>query len=484
MNAISLIVTLLISIALVGCGKEQQSTTAPAGCEPVAKADTGGDVYFSPDPAQSKVSKIGMPDADGVNCEWSPPTGLSNPNSCHPYVYAPSETILYTMTAKSKCNVSVSHMRAVALKELRGGVEKVKARDRFGVLREYPTGYNPGFLSHYRATYVHMPKDGWITARGVPDPDELNLTPPNFHVNQQPQGSCWAEGGRSSMEATYLYVTKIWEWVSTDRIIRCSGFGTASGGGQISVEDAVKFGLVRESDYRYTGHDGKCDKSIQPFFKADRAFELASFSGGNPDWQDFKHAMVAFGAPEVCGSAGALGSGGWNSNPGGGNTNHCYSGFQFLKGEKHGQPAGDYLVIQNSWGTGWGGGKDLAAGQGAYRLAPDGHKFRSAVVTEHKFLAMHSPCPPPIVDGGPDRTIKLTPGQPNSVQIGTPEVSGQSYIWMPSDTLDSAFVAQPIASPVKTTKYQVNAKNKCGDAHAEITVHVYREMNGVASEVR
>lgn len=63
----------------------------------------------------------------------------------------------------------------------------------------------------------------------------------------------------------------------------------------------------------------------------------------------------------------------------------------------------------------------------------------------------------------------------SSVQIGTPAIAGQSYMWMPMEGLDNPTAAQPMASPKCTTKYTVTATNQCGVVSSSMTVPVWKK---------
>lgn len=483
----------IFSLALSACGPQGSADgTKPAdGCLPIAVADTGGDVYFTPDPVQSKISRLGTPGLPGMDYEWSPKEGLSDSRVPQPYVKAPEDRVVYTLRVTSRCNTAVANARVVMLKEFKGPIQKVRAQDNKGVFHDYPTGYNPGFLEHYRGQHLHMPKGGIFKKQAHKAfPEEFNQTPPNFHVNRQPNGSCWAEGARSAAEAALFYVAGKQIHISTQRIIDCSGFGSAASGGQISIDDFLApKGVVYEADYPYTGRDGRCNKSAPFREQSKQNYFIRSASGGSPEWDDMKNAFMEYGAGEICGSASSLRNGGWVSNPGNGGTNHCYSANGWLKGELHGQEAGEYIIVQNSWGADWG-----TKGQGYYKIAPDGKKIRSSVMTENKFPSFGSPCPPPVVDPGKDKTITLLDGRPNSVYIGTPALPGQSYLWSPeydsaNKILSDARIAEPIASPSRTTKYKIVARREATaqcpalEASSEMTVHVYRETGNLLMEI-
>jgi len=73
-----------------------------------------------------------------------------------------------------------------------------------------------------------------------------------------------------------------------------------------------------------------------------------------------------------------------------------------------------------------------------------------------------------------------TPGptpQPGvkSVLIGTPALVGHTYKWYPVEGLSNPNIAQPLASPKKTTVYTVTAITQCGSATAKMTLHVFGE---------
>lgn len=461
-NLLIVVWSALLLSALSGCGKDGGSE-APIGCLPVAKADAGGDIYFSPDPAQSKVAKIGMSDVPGVSCEWSPQAGLSDARSCHPYVNAPEATVLYQLTAKSVCNVSVSHMRAVMLKEKQRSPEAIPTVTIDG--KKYPTGYFPGFKQYYRAQYRDFSVKAGLTGAD-PVPAELDYKPFVQRIFRQECGDCWSQGGHTAFEALIALVDKQSRFLGRQWGIDCSGYGTC-GGGQIMLGafQSPK-GSVYESEYPYVGRTQRCQMPSGPYHESTKG----TFFVKDLNWPNLKRALMESGPLEVCGSSSALGNGGWVSrNPGGG-TDHCYSLVGWYDGAKHGKPAGEYGIIANSWGTSWGDG-----GYGYYLLAKNGKDLDGNVITEAAGMEYKSPCPMPHADFGPDRSIKLIPGLPNSVQIGTPSEAGSVYKWNNGASLSDANVAQPIASPTRTTVYEVEVSNACGRVTAKGTVHVFRD---------
>lgn len=485
-------VLLACLLLLAACGKDGGPTNQQGVCEPQAVADSGGDWYL--ELGNTDVAQLGVgPAVHGLKYTWKGPDGLSDYHSAQPYFFAtkPGDFHFELTVTSDKCGGSATSLAVIHVLDepkMDAGNMSVKIKDRFGIERTYNTGYAPSRFPK-RTTYVHIPKAGYGPFRGAPEPDELDFTPPNFLVHQQPEGSCWAEGASSSGTANVWYFFKeLWR-VSAQRIIDCSGFGSAHGGGQIATGDFKKpKGLVDEAVYTYDGHDHKCDLSKSIFRRqALRTFEITSESGGEPSVLDHKHAMIAFGSPEVCGAAGVMGNGDWRENVGTGGTNHCYARFLFLMGEKHGHAAGFYFGEQNSWGKGWGGGKDLHAGQGAYRVADASGKWlRTSIETEHSYFEMDNPCPPPVLDGArmKERTIRQQPGNPQFVFIGPDSRVDQTYQWdHVADIKGASNVAQVFASPVHTTQFKVTANNKCAEAHAFVTVHVIEDLGGHVFEI-
>ncbi|MFO7789862.1 MAG: PKD domain-containing protein [Bacteroidales bacterium] len=75
----------------------------------------------------------------------------------------------------------------------------------------------------------------------------------------------------------------------------------------------------------------------------------------------------------------------------------------------------------------------------------------------------------PTVDAGPDTTICAD----RTVQIGTPEISGYSYQWFPTSTLDQGNIAQPVASPeAQITNYILVVTDDATGCTASDTVEV------------
>lgn len=73
-----------------------------------------------------------------------------------------------------------------------------------------------------------------------------------------------------------------------------------------------------------------------------------------------------------------------------------------------------------------------------------------------------TPAPTPI----PEKVVR--------VKIGTPGLAGMTYSWFPKDSLDNPEIAEPSASPKKTTTYTVTASSKCGQSSSNVVVRVYK----------
>lgn len=250
-----------------------------------------------------------------------------------------------------------------------------------------PTGFNPTADFYRGAKYINVKADPDIIAKFAEkglDYREFSFSP----VRGQIWGSCWAEGSVSAFELNWNAVIPGAKNVfAVQDVIDCSGFGTARGGGQLSVEYALN-GLAFESDYPYHGKDGRCQKGIERHNPLKEVAILRGEKGGFPTEPELLTAFFKYGAMEVCGSAGALGSGGRQDQPRSGRTNHCYAIGSAVPGKAKGWLDAWYWGIKNSWGDGTNSPLNLSKnkwgdkGWGDYRLAPDGKKIQGSVVTE------------------------------------------------------------------------------------------------------
>lgn len=272
---------------------------------------------------------------------------------------------------------------------------KVIIKDRNGIDREYFTGYVPSAEQYKGAQF----RDFRIK-QGAPKalPKELDLRPYVQRIRRQECGDCWAQGGMTIFEMAVAFYDKKSIFGSVQDVIDCSGYGSCNGG-QLSVGHYVKpGGVIYESDYPYKGYNQKCkSKDIPKREFAENAYYIRPLTPEN-----IRRAAVEGAFIEVCGSSRALGNGGWvPKNPSGG-TDHCYGYVGFFDGEKHGQPAGTYDGIANSWGTNWG-----EKGYGYYKSNSD-QSFGGDVITEAQAIMYKPVCTPqPVANAGPDKFIVL-----------------------------------------------------------------------------
>lgn len=282
---------------------------------------------------------------------------------------------------------SVSHAGTKVYRDAKLGYDIIEIDGK-----KYHTGYKP-LKSDSKKTTHFFPENLGAHA-GEAAPEELDYRQHAGAVFEQQCGDCWAQGAKSAMEGVVSLRDGKKTNVSPQFVIDCSGFGSC-GGGYISVDVFRKLGSVYESEYPYRGVTQKCKYTGPYHEKADKTGDV------NLTWPDIKRALMELGPLEVCGSASALGNGGWVEKNGGGATNHCYALFGWLRGEKHGHKAGDYAIIKNSWGPGWGDN-----GYGYYLL---GESFTGGnVITEAAFIDYKPECTPqPKSDAGDDQMIVL-----------------------------------------------------------------------------
>lgn len=85
--------------------------------------------------------------------------------------------------------------------------------------------------------------------------------------------------------------------------------------------------------------------------------------------------------------------------------------------------------------------------------------------------------PLPVAAAGNDQTICAG----DSATLGTPGNSGYTYLWQPTATLDSAMIAQPVATPTTTTTYTVQVKDDATGCIASDSVTVFVNPQPVAN---
>lgn len=259
--------------------------------------------------------------------------------------------------------------------------------------KKHFTGFHPSWDMYENAEFRRASE--LKAGAEIPKEFKLGYSP----VRGQLNSDCWAQAGISSLELTVNFADKSIKEFSVQDVIDCSGFGSASSGGQISVDHFLN-GAVYNADYPYTGRDARCRKDVTRREKIKRAFFLRGADGGFPTLQEIQATMMVYGAPEICGSASSLGSGGRQDTIRTGRTDHCYAIKEWFDGKSKGWLDATYLGIKNSWGgcdgstfsngRCWG---DM--GMGYYPLAKgDGVHLKGSVITEIKFVEYKDFTPP------------------------------------------------------------------------------------------
>lgn len=290
-----------------------------------------------------------------------------------------------------------SMREAISKNELRMAVDDESDFIVVDGVKRY-TGFKPSWENYRDASTINIEVPDDYEMKEI-DFSQVSYSP----VRGQVQGSCWAEGGASAFELSWNSIVAGSKMVfSSQDIIDCSGLGTARSGGQSSLAYALD-GLALNSDYPYTGRDGSCKKSVDRHNPLTQAPFVRGATGGFPTEREINYVLNTMGAMEICGCAGALGSGGWQEQARSCGTNHCYAHGGMRLGTNYGKSASWYHGMKNSWGDGvqstlnpggrnWGG---FPNGWGWYKLAKEaGGKIYGSVITELQ-LADAGPRVPP-----------------------------------------------------------------------------------------
>lgn len=255
------------------------------------------------------------------------------------------------------------------------------------IVNGYHTGFKPTSDFYRGAKYLNVKADPELiakySAKGL-DHRDFSYSP----VRGQIQGSCWAEATVSVHELNWNAMIPGSKLVfAVNDVIDCSGHGSARGGGQLAFDYSIA-GLAFNSDYPYTGRDGRCKRDIERHNPLEQVAIVRGENGRFPNEAELLTAYFKYGALGVCGSAGALGRGGRQDEPRGGSTNHCYAYAAARPGKSLGWLDAWYHSMKNSWGDGSDSEHNLSNGDwgdkgyGHYRLSRDGNKISGSVVTE------------------------------------------------------------------------------------------------------
>lgn len=345
--------------------------------------------------------------------------------------------------------------------------------------KDYHTGFKPTPGMYDRAQFRHFPPYEGATA-GDPTPLEFSLEDQCGKLpveNQGSCGSCWWFSSKGTMEDHIQCADKKdgMDLVSGQWGTDCSGFGSC-GGGDLALESFMDpKGAVYTAEYGpYLASNRRCNSSKVAYHEQgiEQGY-VRSVSGGKPEVQDIQRAIMETGTVAICGSAGALGGGGWVTRVIGGSTNHCYRVVGWKDGKTNGKPAGVYWDIINSWDTSWGDG-----GHAYVISGRDGITLAGSVLTEAKYLTYKPMCTPqPKADAGPMQNIIMAVGHSHQATIGTAALPDTSYTWLPSEgVVSGGGLAQAVVSPAKTTTYTVTAVTKCGKAVSTVAVHVFNKV--------
>eukprot|EP00656_Telonema_subtile_P018810 TRINITY_DN2020_c0_g1_i1.p1 TRINITY_DN2020_c0_g1~~TRINITY_DN2020_c0_g1_i1.p1 ORF type:complete len:375 (-),score=96.95 TRINITY_DN2020_c0_g1_i1:290-1414(-) len=186
--------------------------------------------------------------------------------------------------------------------------------------------------------------------------------------NQGGCGSCWAFSTAETLESHIAIKTgKLMEFSPQEYVScapnpdHCGGTGGCAGSTQIlGFQYAIKTGITTDASYPYQGATGTCDTSkIKPVAKITGYVKLPS-----NNYTALMNAVVSQGPIAISAAAEPwqLYSGGVYNGDCGSDIDHAIqlvgygtdpkSSRQLLGGG--GTGSGDYWLVRNSWGPGWG----------------------------------------------------------------------------------------------------------------------------------
>jgi hypothetical protein len=246
-------------------------------------------------------------------------------------------------------------------------------------------------------------------------------------------GSCWAFGSTGVLE-NVLKLTGVPQLLAEQWMVSCNKSGWSCNGGNIAFDMFVNPGSVSQDQYPYTATDSACKSGLK---YGEKILSWALVDGqGVPAALDIAKAIYLYGPVTAAVTADsnfqAYNSGIFNSCNSG-QTNHLIDlvGFDI---------PGQYWILRNSWGTGWGE-------KGYMRI-----KWNCSSVGEEAAFINFRLTPTPTPGPGPTPTPTPTPGAPTCTLTAAPAEIQPSQ----SSTLTITGSKDAVSATIGTTAVAVN----------------------------
>ena len=232
--------------------------------------------------------------------------------------------------------------------------------------RERLNGYRPstGFRRETADYFLgYTPSEvNWVTAGAV--------TPVK---NQGSCGSCWSFSTTGGLEGAHQIATGNLVSLSEQQLVDCSTANYGCNGGDMGLAYMYTESspLETEANYPYTGVDGTCN-----YNQSKGVVGASSYTNVTANDADALHASIAIGPTSVAIQANRLvfqlyTSGVITSTKCGTNLDHGVLAAGYGTDPSY----GDYYLVKNSWGTGWGESGyvkiGVAAGEGICGIQMD-----------------------------------------------------------------------------------------------------------------
>lgn len=298
-------------------------------------------------------------------------------------------------------------------------------------------------------------------------------------MNQGNCGSCWAFSASATFRDALIVQGGQNYLNSTQEVLDCNSQGYGCDGGFFDVDSFfVSPGTATESAYgAYVAKKNTC-KKVAKTAKAVSWHYVAQSSNGTPSREEIKAAIMAWGPVSIGVAAGAS----WNSYTGGiyktcnnAQLNHAVQ----LMGWSD---AGQYWILRNSWGSGWGESGYMriayvnSSGQPCDGVGEAANYFKVAGTPSPDPTPGPTPTPTP-TPPGPCALPKASTNRPPEFKaqlgvtynMGARAVTGVKYAWTAEPPFNNG--AAPTTAiigykPTATKKLTVTATNVCGSASA------------------